>query len=75
MSKLIEEGIDNGAIRRQPVRPLSHLITGAVDEAALYIANSPDPQSARVEIAESLSLLSESIAGPTPLPRAQEQAD
>jgi AcrR family transcriptional regulator len=38
-------------IARQPVRPLAHVLLGALDEAALYVARAPDPETARAEVA------------------------
>jgi len=39
-----------GAIREQPVKPLAHLILGALGEAGMLIANADDPKAAREEI-------------------------
>ena len=36
------------------MRPLAHLLLAAMGEAALMIANSPDPQSARDEMEVAL---------------------
>ncbi len=49
--------MDAGAIRRQPVRPLAHLMLGALGEAALFIANSDDPAAARHQIEPALLTL------------------
>jgi hypothetical protein len=38
-----------GVLERQPVRPLSLLISGALSEACLYIAEADDPATARAE--------------------------
>src|SRR5580692_5983836 len=35
---LLENGIELGRIRAQPVSPLAHVLMGASDEAALYVA-------------------------------------
>ncbi|WP_455351313.1 TetR/AcrR family transcriptional regulator [Streptomyces sp. SYSU K217416] len=35
--------VDAGAIAPQPVAPLSHLLSGAMNEAALWLASSSDP--------------------------------
>src|SRR3954463_6497135 len=35
-----------GALEPQPVRPLAHVLVGALDEAALYVARSDDPRTA-----------------------------
>ena len=37
---LLVRGIELGRIRPQPVRPLAHILMGASDEAALYVAEA-----------------------------------
>jgi len=49
-----------GAIVRQPVVPLAHLVIGALDEAALYIARAEDPETAR---AQCVAVLDRMIRG------------
>jgi hypothetical protein len=57
--------MDAGLLRRQPVRPLALVLLGAVDEAALYIANAEDPNAARAEMEPVLlSLLDGQRGGP-----------
>jgi AcrR family transcriptional regulator len=53
----LQELIDAGALTPQPVRPLAHLVVGAIDEAALYIAQSAEPAEARVEMQAALQRL------------------
>jgi AcrR family transcriptional regulator len=43
-------GMDAGRLRRQPVRPLAHLLLAAMGEAGMVIANADDPQAARAEV-------------------------
>jgi len=45
----LEYGMEAGALVRQPVRPLAHMLVGALDEAALYIARADDREQARAE--------------------------
>ena len=45
--QLLINAIDEGTIVAQPVDALAHILLAAVDEAALYIANSVDPPAAR----------------------------
>jgi AcrR family transcriptional regulator len=45
---------EGGPLAGLPVRPLTHVVVGALEEAALYIAGSPDPPAARAEMAEVL---------------------
>ena len=51
---LVSAGLENamaaGVFRRQEVRPLAHILMGALGEAAMLIANAPDPEAAREEI-------------------------
>jgi AcrR family transcriptional regulator len=51
---LLADGIKTGRIRAQPVRPLAHVLMGASDEAAMYVAESADPDRARAEMIEVL---------------------
>src|SRR4051812_36898465 len=43
---VLEAGMESGAIARQPVEPLAHLLLGALDEGAMYVARAEDPASA-----------------------------
>jgi AcrR family transcriptional regulator len=51
-----------GAIPAQPLRPLAHLLIGAMDEAALYVARAPDPDAARAEMAPILTRLVDGLS-------------
>ena len=51
---LVTQGIELGRIRPQPVMPLAHVLMGAGDEAALYVAENPDRTRARAEMIEVL---------------------
>jgi AcrR family transcriptional regulator len=48
----------------QPVRPLAHVLIGALDEAALYVARAPDPQQARTEVGAVLDTLLAGLVRP-----------
>jgi len=50
----LQAAIDAGELAPQPVRPLAHVLIGAVDEAALYVATADDRGAARAEIAAVL---------------------
>jgi AcrR family transcriptional regulator len=50
----LENAMETGLIARQPVDPLAHLVVGALDEAAMYIARAPDAGTARREMGESI---------------------
>lgn len=50
----LENAMETGLIERQPVDPLAHLIVGALDEAAMYIARADDAKRARREMGRSV---------------------
>src|SRR5215475_11711660 len=54
---LVASGIELGRIRPQPVMPLAHVLMGAGDEAALYVAEAADPERARAEMTGILDQL------------------
>ncbi len=50
-----------GALREQPVRPLAHLVLGALGEAGMLIANADDPRAAREEVEPAMLALLEGL--------------
>jgi AcrR family transcriptional regulator len=58
---LIARGIELGRIREQPVRPLAHMLMGASDEAALYVAEAANRERARAEMIQALDQLIEGM--------------
>lgn len=62
VQELLSHGIQLGRIRAQPVRPLAHVLMGAADEAALYVAETADHAQAR---AEMIAVIDQVIAGVT----------
>jgi AcrR family transcriptional regulator len=54
---LLGQAMDEGSIARQPVRPLAHVVIGALDEAALYVARAEDRATARTEMDAVLARL------------------
>ncbi len=57
----VQAGIDAGALAPQPVRPLAHVLVGALDEAALYVARADDPKTALVEMDQVLVRMVDSL--------------
>jgi AcrR family transcriptional regulator len=55
--ELLKQAIKAGQLSRQPVRPLAHVLIGALDEAAMAIATAPDPKRARRETTQVLHRL------------------
>jgi AcrR family transcriptional regulator len=61
--QLLTEAIRAGQLPRQPVRPLAHVLIGALDEAAMAIATADDPKRARRETEEVLHRLIDAMLG------------
>ena len=55
--ELLSEAITAGQLAHQPVRPLAHVLIGALDEAAMAIATADDPKRARRETRQVLHRL------------------
>jgi AcrR family transcriptional regulator len=50
IAAFLQDGIDRGSLTPQPVQALTHVLVGAVDEAALYIAQADDGSAARADM-------------------------
>ncbi|MEO9140265.1 MAG: TetR/AcrR family transcriptional regulator [Jatrophihabitans sp.] len=61
---LVDLAISSGDFPQQPSLPLAHVLMGALDEAALYVARSTDPSTARAEVGAVLENLVRGMAGP-----------
>ncbi len=53
----IQSLVDAGVLPAQPVRPLAHVLVGALEEAALYAARAEDRESATREVRAALVAL------------------
>src|SRR4051812_23611102 len=58
----LEAGMASGALARQAVRPLAHVIVGALDEVALYVARADDRDTALAEAEAVIDRLIASLA-------------
>jgi AcrR family transcriptional regulator len=54
LSGVLSYGMDSGVLRRTPIKPLAHLLLGALGEAGMVIANADDPAAARAEVEPAL---------------------
>lgn len=59
---LLTHAIAVGRIPEQPVNALAHLLTGALDEAALYIARADDQAAARSDMSVVIARLISRLA-------------
>jgi len=53
----LRAGMDAGEIAEQPVRPLAHVLMGALDEAAMLVARAAEPEAARAEVGRTIDTL------------------
>jgi AcrR family transcriptional regulator len=50
--QLLAAAIDAGEIKPQPTRPLATVMIGALDEAAMSIANAEDPEQEKTDVSK-----------------------
>jgi AcrR family transcriptional regulator len=62
VQSLLAYGMEVGAVRPQPTEPLAHVLIGALDEAALYVAQASDQHHALVEVTAVLDDLVSALA-------------
>jgi AcrR family transcriptional regulator len=53
----LQAAVDAGSIPAQPVRPLAHVLMGALDEAAMLVARAEEPERMRTEVGHTLDSL------------------
>ena len=58
----LQAAVEAGQLAPQPVRGLAHILLGAVDEAALYVATSDDQVAARAEVGAVLDRLLQTLS-------------
>jgi AcrR family transcriptional regulator len=58
---LLEAAMEDGAIARQPATPLGHVVIGALDEAALYLARADGSPTTRREVDDVIDRLVDSL--------------
>ena len=58
---LLAQGVGSGTLKPLPARTTAHLVVGALNEAALLIADSDDPAGARAEVEDYLRVLVDSL--------------
>ena len=57
IEETLADAMETGDLERAPVEPLSHILLGALNAAAIAIARAPDPVAARAEVGEALERL------------------
>lgn len=59
---LVTAAIEAGRLEAQPPQPLAHVLIGALDEAALYVARADDPAQARTDVVAALRRVLDGLA-------------
>jgi AcrR family transcriptional regulator len=54
---VLQAAMDAGAIGERPVRPLAHILIGALDEAAMLVARAADPVAMRRDVGDTIEAL------------------
>jgi AcrR family transcriptional regulator len=57
----LQAAMESGEIVEGPVKPLAHVLMGALDEAAMVVARAEDPVATRAEVAATLDVLLEGL--------------
>ncbi len=71
--QLLNATIEAGELKPQPVRPLATIMIGALDEAAMSIANAHDPEREKSEVRAVLNNLIDGLLEDAPATRASTQ--
>lgn len=58
----LQAAIDAGGIEPQPIRPLAHVLMGALDEAAMLVARAENPDAMRAEVGRTLDSLLDGLS-------------
>lgn len=58
----LQAAIEAGEIGSQPVRPLAHVLMGALDEAAMLVARAEDAEKMRAEVGQTLAALLDGLS-------------
>lgn len=58
----LRAAIEAGVIVEQPLRPLAHVLMGALDEAALLVARAEEPEQMRREVGRTLDFVLDSLS-------------
>jgi AcrR family transcriptional regulator len=58
----LQAAVEAGEIEPQPVRPLAHVLMGALDEAAMLVARADDAERMRTEVGKTLGALLDGLS-------------
>ena len=58
----LQAAMEANLIKAQPLKPLAHVLMGALDEAAMVVARAEDPSAMRDEVAQTLNGVIDGLA-------------
>ena len=58
----LQAAVEAGEIDPRPVRPLAHVLMGALDEAAMLVARAADAEKMRAEVGQTLAALLDGLS-------------
>jgi AcrR family transcriptional regulator len=58
----LQAAVEAGEIDSQPVKPLAHVLMGALDEAAMLVARADDAERMRAEVGRTLGVLLDGLS-------------
>ena len=62
----VQHAMDAGRLLPGSPSAVAHVLSGALDEAAMMVARADDPEVARAEMGQTVRRLLEGLRGPTP---------
>ena len=62
VTAVLQVAMQTGAIREAPVEALAHVLLGGLNEGAMLMASSPDPDAARQRTGEALKVVIDGLA-------------
>lgn len=67
VKSVLELGVKTNHVRDLPIDPMAHVILGALVEASMLLANSPNKKKARADLGLVLDALIDGLADTTPV--------
>lgn len=62
----VQNAMDAGSLQRGSANAVAHVLSGALDEAAMVVARAEDQSEARAEMGQTVRRLLEGLRGPRP---------
>lgn len=59
---VLTTAMEAGRVKKQPVRPIAHLVLAALGEAAIMVATAKDPKKMRAEVEPALASIVDGLA-------------